>query len=120
MSTTGEKVRKELLLGALAGALPLTAVDSSVTQQNRSASVAEVQNETLAAIRSLVDDGLFVLGDLSRETGRLVPWSGSVDELMQKLSDLYVQTYEDASEWIWSVWMELTAKGERVARTLDQ
>ncbi|MGC2379428.1 MAG: hypothetical protein WA622_20290 [Mycobacterium sp.] len=120
MTTAFERVRKELLLGALEGPVPLTAVDSSVTQQNRLAPVTEVQNATLETIRSLVGEGLVVLGDLSGETGRLVAWSGSVEESMQKISDLYVVDYDDPGAWIWSAWLELTHKGEQVARALQE
>ena len=120
MTNAREKLREELLLGALEGALPLTAVDSCVTQQNRSASVTEVQNETLATLSSLVGDGLFVLGDLSGETGRLVVWSGPLDESIHKISDVYVAKYDDPPAWVWSAWMELTEKGERVARALEE
>jgi hypothetical protein len=120
MNSAPEKVRAQLLLGALEGALPLTAVDSSVTQQNRSASVTEVQEETLQTIRSLVSDGLFELGDLSGEGGSLVAWSGSLDESIQKISDVYVAKYDDPPAWVWSAWMELTDKGERLARALEE
>jgi hypothetical protein len=119
MTTALERVRRELLLGALEGPLPLTAVDSSVTQQNRSAPDTEVQNATLETIRSLVGEGLVVLGDLSGETGRFVAWGGSLEESMQKISDLYVHNYDDPGTWIWSAWLELTHKGEQVARALQ-
>jgi hypothetical protein len=118
MNSAREKVRAELLLGALEGALPLTAVDSCVNHQNRTASATEVQHETLATIRSLVGDGLFVLGDLSGENGRLVPWNEPLDESIAKISDVYVAKYDDPPEWIWSVWMELTNEGKRVAEHL--
>jgi hypothetical protein len=120
VNSAPEKVRAELLLGALEGALPLTAVDSSVTQQNRSASVTEVQEETLQTIRSLVSDGLFELGDLSGEGGSLVAWSGSLDESIQRISDVYVAKYDDPPAWVWFVWTELTDKGERLARALEE
>jgi hypothetical protein len=119
MTTALERVRRELLLGALEGPLPLTAIDSSVTQQNRSAPETEVQNATLETIRSLVGEGLVVLGDLSDETGHLVAWSGSLEESMQKISDLYVVNYDDPGAWIWSAWLELTHKGEELARALQ-
>ncbi len=115
MTTAREKVHAELLLGALEGALPLTAVDSCVAHQNRGASATEVQHETLATIRSLVGDGLFVLGDLSGETGRLVLWNEPLDKSIQKISDAYVGNYDDPPAWVWSVWMELTDEGKRVA-----
>jgi len=50
----------------------------------------QVQRETLETIRSLVSDGLFELGDLSGEGGSFVAWSGSLDESIQKISDVYV------------------------------
>ena len=120
MTTAREKVRAELLLGTLEGALPLAAVVSCVTQQNRTASLTEVQHQTLATIRSLVDDGLFVLGDLSGETGRLVPWNEPLDESIEKISDVYVAKYDDRPEWVWFVWMELTDAGKRSARALQR
>ncbi|WP_235216024.1 hypothetical protein [Mycobacterium kyorinense] len=119
MITAREKVRDELLLGALEGALPLTAVDSSVTQWNPSASATDVQNETIAVIRSLVSEGLFVLGDLSGEDGRLVTWNTPLDELIQKISNVYITQYDDPPAWVWSAWMELTDKGRQVARKLE-
>ncbi len=120
MTTAREKVHAELLLGALEGALPLAAVVSCVTQQNRTASMTEVQRETLATIRSLVGDGLFVLGDLAGKTGRLVPWSEPLDESIEKISDVYVAKYDDRPEWVWFVWMELTDAGKRLARALQR
>lgn len=120
MTTALERVRKDLLLGALEGPVPLTAVDSCVTQQNRSASVSEVQNATLETIRSLVGEGLVVLGDLSSETGRLVAWSGTLEEWMQTISDAYVVDYDDPGAWIWSVWLELTEKGGQIAQGLQE
>jgi len=82
--------------------------------------MTEVQRETLATIRSLVGDGLFVLGDLSGETGRLVPWSEPLDESIEKISDVYVAKYDDRPEWVWFVWMELTDAGKRLARALQR
>jgi hypothetical protein len=78
-----------------------------------------VQRETLKMIRSLVSDGLFELGDLSGEGGSLVAWSESLDESIQKISNVYVAHYDDPPAWVFSARMELTDKGERVARALE-
>src|ERR1700761_8703312 len=120
MTNALEKVRTELLLGALDGALPLTAVDSCVTQHKQGAPASEVQEATLKTIHSLVDEGLLVLGDMSGETGRLAPWSASLEESMRKVSDAYVVRYDDPDAWIWSAWLELTDKGKQVAQTLQR
>ena len=79
MTTALERVREELLLGALEGPLPLTAVDSCVTRQDRSAPDTEVQNATLETISSLVAEGLVVLGDLS---GEMISGAGSHDDVL--------------------------------------
>ncbi len=42
------------------------------------------------------------------------------DESMQKISDVYVTHYDDKPAWVWFAWMELTDKGKRVARALEQ
>jgi hypothetical protein len=120
MTTALEKVRAELLTDGLADYVDLGAVDSQVTRHNPSAPISQVQRETLETIRSLVSDGLFELGDLSGEGGSLVGWSGSLDESIQRISDVYVAKYDDPPAWVWSAWMELTDKGERVARALQE
>ncbi len=120
MTTAREKVREALLTAGLADWVDLNAVHCRVKQERPSASVSEVQSETLATIRSLVRDELFVLGDLSGEHGRFAAWNESLDASMQKISDVYVTHYEDKPAWVWFAWMELTEKGERVARELEQ
>jgi len=42
------------------------------------------------------------------------------DESIQKISDVYVTHYDDKPAWVWFAWMELTDKGKRVARALEQ
>jgi hypothetical protein len=114
------KVRNELLTDGLVDYVDLGAVNSQVSRHNPSASVSEVQRETLEMIRALVSEGLFELGDLSGEGGSLHVWSGSLDESLQKISDAYVTHYDDKPGWVWSAWLELTHKGEQVARALQE
>jgi hypothetical protein len=72
MNIAHEKIREELVVDTAAGGeLPISQVDYYVKQQYPSASVSQVQNETLATIRSLADDGLIVLGAMSGEGGTL-------------------------------------------------
>ena len=120
MTKALEKVRNELLTDGLVDYVDLGAVDSQVGRHNPSASVSELQRETLETIRALVSEGLFELGDLSGEGGGLLVWSGSLDESLQKISDAYVTHYDDKPGWVWSAWMELTDKGEQVARALQE
>jgi hypothetical protein len=77
MNIAHEKIREELVVDTAAGGeLPISQVDYYVKQQYPSASVSQVQNETLATIRSLADDGLIVLGAMSGEGGRWEAWDG--------------------------------------------
>ncbi len=120
MTTAREKIRTELILDIAAGGeLPITQVDYYVTQRYPSASVSDVQNETLATIRSLADDGLIVLGAMSGEGGRWETWDGPLEKSIQKISDVYVTHYDDPPAWVFCAWMKLTDEGKRVAAHLE-
>jgi hypothetical protein len=120
MSTAREKVRRELVLDTAAGGeLPITQVDYYVKQQHPSASVSDVQNETLETILSLADDGLIVFGAMSGEGGRWEAWGGPLEKSLQKIVDVYVVHYDDRPVWAFSTWLKLTDKGEQVARALE-
>jgi hypothetical protein len=120
MSTAREKVRNELLLDSLGKPVDLNAVDYHVRQQNPSASPPEVQNETLEIIRSLVSDGLFRLGAVSEKGEQFVAWNQPLDHSMHKISRVYVRHYDDPEKWMFSAWMELTDKGEQLARSREE
>lgn len=72
IAATRESSRR-ILLDGLADYIHLYPVDWNVRQHNPSTSRQEVQNETLAVIRSLVSEGLVVLGAMSEKAavGRL-------------------------------------------------
>jgi hypothetical protein len=120
MTTAREKVREALITAGVADWVDLNAVHCHVKQELPSASLSEVQSETLETIRTLVGDELFVLGDLSGEHGRFAAWKESLDTSIQKISDVYVTHYDDKPAWVWFAWMELTDKGERLARALEE
>jgi len=114
-----EDVCRELLLDGTADCVDLSMVDSYVTRQNPSASLPEIQNETLAVIRSLVSDGLFVLGAMSGEGGRWEPWDQPLEKSMRKIAEVYLNRYDDPSAWIWYAWMKLTDEGQKAAHALQ-
>ncbi|GAB1811534.1 hypothetical protein MUNTM_05710 [Mycobacterium sp. MUNTM1] len=119
-----------LLLDALNDALDLNGVDWHVKRQNPSATPAEVQSETLDVIRYLVSEGLFRLGGevalgehlggVETEGERFVAWDQPVDRMVHKISHVYVKHYDDPEKWMYAAFMELTDKGERLARSLEQ
>lgn len=120
MSTARDEVRNGLLLDALGKPVDLNAVDWHVRQHNPSASPSEVQNETREVIRALVSDGLFTLGAVGEKDERFVAWRRSLDHSLDKIPHGYVRHYDDPEKWMFSAWMSLTEKGERLARSLEQ
>jgi hypothetical protein len=116
--TTTEIVRDNLLLKGLSRPVALNAIDWKVKQQNPSASDAQVQQETLETIRTLVDDGLFRLGEVHKL--RFVASKQSLDRSMDKISHRYVGHYEDPKRWMYSAWMKLTDKGQQLALSLEE
>jgi hypothetical protein len=116
--TKTEIIRDNLLLKGLGRPVPLNAIDWKVKQQNRSASDAQVQNETLETIRTLVDDGLFRLGDVDKF--RFVASKRPLDRSIHKISHRYVGHYDDPRRWMFSAWMKLTDKGQQLALSLEE
>ncbi|MCV7198629.1 hypothetical protein [Mycobacterium angelicum] len=112
MNTAREIAREEILLDGMIDAVHMAVVDWHVKQQHPSASDAEIQNETLETIRSLVGDGLVKTG-YRGEDGNFVP--ESLEQSMQELRESYVAHYDEPGEWMWSCWLELTEKGKQFA-----
>lgn len=123
MSTAHENVRRGILLDSLGRPTDLNAVDRLVRQHNPSASSAEVQSETLEVIRLLVSDDLFRIGGMRGEREhapeRFVPWGHSLDHSIHKITHVYVRHYDDPERWMYSVWLQLTDKGEELARAIE-
>jgi hypothetical protein len=113
-----QQVRENLLLKGLGKPLALNAIDWKVKQQNPSATPSEVRDETLEAVRSLVDDGLFWLGDVYMD--RFFGWKRPLDRSMNRISHQYVDHYDDPKRWMYSAWLKLTDKGERLALSLEE
>lgn len=124
MSTPREKACHGLLLDGLGNILDLNAVDWHVRQQNPTASPSEVQNEALEVIRSLVSDGLVRLGGMTQEREhspeRFIAWNDPLDHSIHKISHVYVRHYDDPERWMYSVWLQVTDKGEQLAQSIEK
>ncbi len=123
MSTADENVRRRLLLDSIGRPADLNAVDRLVRQHNPTASPPEVQSETLELIRSLVNQGLVRLGGMRAERehspDRFVSWGHPLDHSIRKITQIYVKHYDDPERWMYSVWLQLTDKGEQLARSIE-
>ncbi len=95
MSTARDELRNGLLLDALGKPLDLNAVDWHVRHRNPSAPVGEKDE-------------------------RFVAWNKSLDHSIHKISYDYVKHYDDPERWMFSAWLSLTAKGELLARSIEE
>lgn len=113
MSAIRDALRNDLLLEALGKPVDLNEADWHVKHHNPSASPLKVQHETLDAIREWSTDGLFKPGALTRKPQRIAAGHHSLHEI----SHNYVKHYDDPEQWMCSVWLSLTAKGELLAQS---
>jgi hypothetical protein len=111
--------REKVILWALIDWIELERIHGFVVEENPSDSVSAIQGKTLDLIRSVVSDGLFLLGDLNRSDHRFGAWEGTLDESMQRIRRRYVDAFEDDGWWRWFCWLEATERGVRVARALE-
>jgi hypothetical protein len=112
--------RENILIEGIDDWVSLSGVHSYVLQENRTAPPSEVQQKTLETIRSLVSDGLVELGDLAGEDGSFVAWNTPLDESMKEIHDIYVNHFDDKLNWTIYCWLNLTAKGEQIAESLER
>lgn len=70
----------------------------------------------LEAIRSLLVDGLVVVGDIPgpNDPGFLV-WPGGIDEVMAELTDRIIGQWTQPELWDYSTWLDLTQAGRAAA-----
>jgi hypothetical protein len=120
MTTAREKIGIGLARDAIGKPVDLNSVDWHVRQQNPSASPSEVRDETLEVIHFLVSGGYFRLGSMSDKDERFAPWKGSLDHSMERISHVYVKHYDDPEKWMFAAWMQLTDKGDELARAREE
>lgn len=109
--------REEVLRLGLDDWVELDRVHLYVSKENLGQPLSVIQNKTLELIRSLVSDGMFVLGDVKRGEG-FTAWNTSIDESMQRIRDVYVKNFQDENTWMWFCWLNATEEGENVAKSL--
>lgn len=81
--------------------------------------VPVLQQRTLELIADLVRGGLARLGAISSDTRGFVEWACSLDDALNRIRSVYVVDYDDSSAWEWFCLLELTRRGELVARSIE-
>jgi hypothetical protein len=99
--------------------LSLSHIDSYVSYNYATESLDSRQSRILAAIESLLTDGLLWVGDIvGGSDERVDPWELSTEHALARLRGLYVAHYDDWGKWGWVAWFALTPNGERAAEEL--
>jgi hypothetical protein len=112
------RLRDQLLRDALGDCLPLAHVDHVVAQHGGADSLSARQNLLESTVRSLLEDGLMVVGDIvGGSDERVEPWDMSLDDAMARLHDEYVVNYGDQN-WVFRAWFALTDSGEHAAEAV--
>ncbi|ORW06358.1 hypothetical protein [Mycobacterium kyorinense] len=118
ITTAREKTREELLLGGLGDWVHLYQVHYHVQKNHPGFTVEQVKTETLDTIRSLVTDGLFTVGDLSGPNGSFAAWDIPLEESIKRISNAYIDQFDDETAWTWVFWLALTDKGRHAAAAI--
>jgi hypothetical protein len=113
------KLREQLLRDALGDCVPLAHVDHIAAQNAAADSLSARQDLVISAVRSLIEDGLMVMGAIvGGSDERVEPWPMTLDDAMARLREKYVLHYDDQN-WVFGVWFALTDSGEQAARALE-
>jgi hypothetical protein len=120
MTETSERqrLRDQLLWDAVGDCLPLAHVDS-VARRMAAESLSARQMLLMGTVRSLIDDGLMVVGDIiGASDERVEPWDMSLDDAMARIYDEYVVHHDDQN-WVFRTWFALTERGQQAAEALE-
>ena len=110
-----------MLIEGLMDAISLGNVHTAFMYDNHSPKrpLEEAQALTLAMIRELVSEGLFILGVPTRKGG-FDAWDLPLDVAMAKIEDAYVKNFDHRWSWTTIAWMDQTEKGKELALALYQ
>jgi hypothetical protein len=116
-----DQIRENLLIEGLQDFVALWEVHQGFAGEDpaQAPSLSKVQALTLNLIRELVNEGLVVLGVPDRkEPSGFAQWDLPLETAMAKIEDAYVKNFDDDHNWIYMVWMNLTASGQQLALEL--
>lgn len=110
--------RDKVILWGQVDWIELERIHDFVVQENPTAPLSVVQDKTLEVIRSVVSDGLCLIGSVAGRVNRFTAWDMPLADSLQRIRSEYVDRFEDTRRWPWFCWLELTEEGNRVAEAL--
>lgn len=122
VNSSGEvnALEEAILLSALDGEIPLTAVDDLGAQGAEEPT--KRKSLVLDAVRSLLSRGCIVLGRFDEgadQKSEWRDWTGTVDEQINRLAQAYAPETDDWESWGFQGWFALTPDGEKAAEALQ-
>ena len=111
--------REHVLIRGLVDWISLDRIHWDVAEANKGEPITVVQSATLNLIRTLVEEGLCEVGDLSEAGGRFLAGDSSIDDVIAQIRNAYVTNFEDHSSWPWMCWLDLTDAGTAVAQAVE-
>ena len=118
-STAEDALRVGILRSGHNDFVSMADVQGLISRRRLADSVAERQRLVVDTVRSLLVDGLVEVGDIpGRGDPGFNPWAGDVDEVMTRFTDLFVGHYDDRLEWEYTIWLNLTDKGQQASNDI--
>lgn len=115
-TTAQDILRSDILASGRDDWVSMAAVQGRISRGRLANSAAERQRLVVDTVRSLLLDGLVEVGDIpGRGDPGFKPWPGTVDEVMSRFTDRFVRHYDDRLGWEYTIWLNLTAKGEQAS-----
>jgi hypothetical protein len=115
-TTAQDTLRGDILAVGVDDYVSLADVQALITDGSLAESGAERQRLVVNTVRSLLADGLIVVGVIpGRDNPGFKPWPGTVDEVMTRFTDRFVGHYDDRLQWEYAIWLNLTAKGQQAS-----
>ena len=111
------RAMQEILLDGSADMVSLARVHWHVALQHPSAADGELQHETVGTIGYLVRAGLVEVG-YRGPRGHFI--REPLEMAMQEVQDAYIRHYEEPDGWVWCCWLNLTAAGQQLARSIRE
>jgi hypothetical protein len=114
--TAQDTLRADILASGRDDWVSMADVQGRISRGRLADSVAQSQQLVVDTVRSLLADGLAEVGDIpGRGDPGFMTWPGTVDEVMTRFIDRFVGHYDDRLQWEYTIWLNLTAKGEQAS-----
>jgi hypothetical protein len=115
-TTAQDTLRGDILAMGCDDFVSMADVQGQISRGRLADSVAERQQLVVDTVRSLLVEGLVEVGVIpSPNSPGFKTWPGTVDEVMTRFIDRFVGHYDDRRQWEYTIWFNLTPKGEQVS-----